>query len=328
MESPRSFNFTPWAWAKVCYTMTLSPDEVSGFAITDPDNPQRITDFALVKQTVSAAYTEMDDEGIADYVQEQITQGREIKDFFRIWIHTHPSGVTSPSTTDEETFRRVFGDCPWSVMVIVPRGHRAIGVVQYGVGPGGQNKIDVGIDWTAQFPATQHGEWKEEFTRLVQKHVCKPKRTPRTSEGNIVWLPRDDSPGPRLSSYPCFGEYEADHIECSKCIMEGPCKSYTSWESISEKTKRGEEDVAELSSNPIWYECLQCGHGQENAGEEIVCTFCGATGQWEICHDDDILPCPESNRFIEDHPSCKACALREDCRLQTALEKAEESHEK
>lgn len=76
----------------------------------------------MVKQEVSCASVEFDDQAVSDLFNDCFDEGIHPYQCGRVWMHTHPSGVTSPSGTDEQTFEKVFGSCDWAVMLIFPKG--------------------------------------------------------------------------------------------------------------------------------------------------------------------------------------------------------------
>lgn len=100
--------------------------EVGCFAETDPDRPGYIVDVHMVKQVCTPATTKFDDAALANYMRDGCEgrlnrEGKKLapKDFFRVWIHTHPSNAVGPSGVDEETFAKVLGHLPSCVMMIL-----------------------------------------------------------------------------------------------------------------------------------------------------------------------------------------------------------------
>jgi hypothetical protein len=69
--------------------------------------------------------------------------------FARIWLHTHPGSSAQPSTTDEQTFERVFGRCDWSVMFILSRSGGTYARLKFAAGPGAAVPLGVAVDWAA-----------------------------------------------------------------------------------------------------------------------------------------------------------------------------------
>lgn len=139
--------FTPYASHKLVYANELSCTEFSAFGISNAKNLLLVEDIVILKQADSGAYTIFDDEAVADHFDKQVDAGRKPHQFARIWIHTHPNGfgrklggkrnkrdkrfwedddmVSSPSNTDDATFKRAFGECDWAVMCIYSGGSNA-----------------------------------------------------------------------------------------------------------------------------------------------------------------------------------------------------------
>jgi len=108
-----------------------------------------------------------DDQAVADYFDDQIDIGRTPEQFARIWIHTHPGDSPEPSSTDEETFARVFGRSDWSVMFILAQGGQTYARLQFPAGPGGSLELPVGIDWHRPFAASDWSFWADEYELAV-----------------------------------------------------------------------------------------------------------------------------------------------------------------
>ena len=74
--------------------------------------------FHLVKQTGSAAHTEMDADALATLVEELLAQGKaEEARSLRCWAHSHPGMKTFWSGTDQETVQRLAAD--WLVRLVI-----------------------------------------------------------------------------------------------------------------------------------------------------------------------------------------------------------------
>jgi len=82
----------------------------------------------------------------------------------------------SISHTDEDTFRRVFGNCDWSVMFILSRTGHVYARLALSAGPGAEILLPVQVDWSA-WPAllatpegrldAQYEAWRQEFAANV-----------------------------------------------------------------------------------------------------------------------------------------------------------------
>ena len=107
--------FSDYAWAKLCWMRDAATTEISGFGIASEEDPLYIEDFITVKQECTCVTTDMDDEAVADFFEDMFADGIEPWRCGRVWIHTHPGMSPTPSSTDQETFQRVFGKCDWAV---------------------------------------------------------------------------------------------------------------------------------------------------------------------------------------------------------------------
>lgn len=160
----------PEVWAKLRYMRTKKGIEISGFGVTDDEHPNAVKDFVLVKQEGSVAETEMDEKGIQDYFDDMTDKGLNPRHYARIWIHTHPGG-TNPSSTDEETFRDIFGRCDWAVMLIIGQNDEVYCRAQY-KGPLGNmsDKIPAKIAWDLGW-TDKNDEWDTEYDDKVSEQT-------------------------------------------------------------------------------------------------------------------------------------------------------------
>jgi hypothetical protein len=160
--------FSPTAWAKLVFLRDYGDTEVGGFGISAPDDLLYIEDVALVGQTCTGMSVAFDDASVADFFDGQVDQGRKIEQFARIWVHTHPGNCPRPSSTDEETFSRVFGRNDWSVMFILAQDGQSYARLHFGVGPGGSVIIPAAVDYSRPFSCSDYGAWEEEYLANVQ----------------------------------------------------------------------------------------------------------------------------------------------------------------
>lgn len=167
MNEPR-LRFTPHAFAKLLIMRDSVETEIGGLGVIDLNDPLRVTDILIPKQEVTAATVEFDDDGLADLIDEQLSAGRQMPQFMRVWIHTHPGNCPEPSPQDEETFAQVLGACDWSIMYILAKGGREYTRLQYGGSvPGGQFEIDAIVDWYAPFQAGDPDAWRDQIAACV-----------------------------------------------------------------------------------------------------------------------------------------------------------------
>lgn len=126
-----------------------------------------MADFVTVKQEVSCVSVKFDDEAVSQFFDQQVDLGRKPEQFARVWLHTHPADSPSPSITDQETFRRVFGGCQWALMCIVAQDNSTYARLSFNVGPGGSILIPVEVDYSHEFGRSDHESWDAEYARDV-----------------------------------------------------------------------------------------------------------------------------------------------------------------
>lgn len=168
--------FTPYAWAKLKFMCHSVPTEIGGMAITDVNDPLRVVDIKIVKQIVSVAGVSFDDDDLADFMITMCDPDGEYKlqpiNCMRIWIHTHPSGMTTPSSLDESTFAGAFGKADWAVMFILARSGEVYARMRSTVGGLTVNTaLDIGLAWDTPFPESEHDKWMEEISENVSEVV-------------------------------------------------------------------------------------------------------------------------------------------------------------
>ncbi|MHB1156042.1 MAG: hypothetical protein ACYC26_04295 [Phycisphaerales bacterium] len=155
--------FTPYSWAKLQWFCHRGDTEIGGFAVTAPDDLLLVEDFLTVKQTCSIVTVAFNDLAVADFVDQQVDQGRKPEQFLRIWLHTHPGSSPQPSGTDEQTFARVFGCCDWAVMFILACEGNTYARLRFNIGPGGSMLIPVEVDYSLPFDASNFQGWEKEY---------------------------------------------------------------------------------------------------------------------------------------------------------------------
>jgi proteasome lid subunit RPN8/RPN11 len=165
--------FSPKAWLKILYMKNSAETEVSGFGISQVDNPLYVEDFITVEQECTAVTTDMDENALERYFEEQEEKGLPISSFFRIWIHTHPNMTPSPSSVDEENFKDMFSTCTWAIMVIVGKDEEVYARLQLNkvdvVGKF-ETKLNVEIDWDSLYSELKES-WQAELKENIKKKV-------------------------------------------------------------------------------------------------------------------------------------------------------------
>jgi hypothetical protein len=176
-----SLRFDPYAWGKFVYLRDRGDTEIGGFGLSAEEDPLLVIDVLTVKQRCSFVTVAFDDEAVADLFDDLVDQGIPPERFGRIWLHTHPGDCPLPSSTDEATFRRVFGRTDWAVMGIVARNDATCARLAFHVGPGGSLEIPVRVDYGQAFDGADWEAWEQEYI----KHVSTEQRLPPVKADDI-----------------------------------------------------------------------------------------------------------------------------------------------
>ena len=165
----------PKVWAKLIYMRDREGAEVSGFGISESEeNSLHIIDFKLVPQVNLSVFTEFEDKGLANYLEDMCMSGVSPARCLRIWIHTHPGMSPQPSGHDESTFKRVNADSTWGVMCIIADSTEfARGVVNDGT-LSGTMALTVSIAFDSTFEGVTDDDfkaWEDEYCENVSYGV-------------------------------------------------------------------------------------------------------------------------------------------------------------
>lgn len=176
-EPSRTLTFAPLAWLKLQYFCHAGDTEIGGFGISSSEDPLYVRDFVTVCQRASLVTVHFDDTAVADFFDGCLDQGLVHGQFDRIWLHTHPGESVIPSSTDEDTFARVFGRSHWSVLFILGRTGRTYARLAFSVGPGAHLLLPVQVDWSSWPEVLADNEttlptileqWRQEYTNNIQ----------------------------------------------------------------------------------------------------------------------------------------------------------------
>jgi len=184
--------FSPYAWAKLVFMRDQTDNEVGAFGITRTNDLLFVEDIVIVKQKVSIVTVSFDDLAVADFFENQVDLGRKPEQFARLWLHTHPGSSPAPSLTDEDTFRRVFGSCDWSVMCILAQEGKTFARLHFKAGPSGDIHIPVCVDYSCEFAGSDMKAWQAEYKKNVkQERRSLPMAEPLELLGCDAMLPDD-----------------------------------------------------------------------------------------------------------------------------------------
>jgi len=160
--------FSPYSWAKLLFFRDRGQTEIGGFGITPTDDLLYIEDFVTVKQSATVAGVTFEDGAVGEFLDDQVDAGRQPAQVLRVWCHTHPGNSPEPSCVDEETFSRVFGGCDHAVMFILATGGKSYARLRFNVGPGGDVRIPVEVDYSQPFAPSDFDAWEAEYKANVK----------------------------------------------------------------------------------------------------------------------------------------------------------------
>jgi proteasome lid subunit RPN8/RPN11 len=150
------------------YLRDAGPSEVGAFGLSDADDLLFVEDLRLIRQRATAVSVAFADLAVAEFFDEQVDRDLRPEQFARIWIHTHPGHCPTPSSTDEATFQRVFGQTDWAVMFILSATGEGYARLSYHVGPQTAVEIPVAVDLSRPFAASDCQAWQKEYEEAVE----------------------------------------------------------------------------------------------------------------------------------------------------------------
>jgi proteasome lid subunit RPN8/RPN11 len=159
--------------------------EMSAFGVTREGEPLYVEDWVIVKQEVSSCHTEMDDDSLSDMIVQMAGKGIEPVRCGRVWLHTHPDGVHSPSGTDELQFKELFDQMSHGVMVIAAGDNwwYARMSVRSSEGIRAEKVLSIVVDWAG----VANEAWDREYEEKVLIYVPKPPEVKK----NVAQVGRD-----------------------------------------------------------------------------------------------------------------------------------------
>lgn len=169
-----ALKFTPYARAKLQFICDNYEHEVGAMGIAATADPFLVTDLFIPKQKCSDTFVAMDANDLADsmfmvYCDPDGPHKLKPHQVGRIYIHTHPSGCLSPSLHDETIFSESFGNMPWAMMVILPKGGPLYARIRVALGNDFQMQLRIRdeIVITSDFPAASKAEWQKEVDAKI-----------------------------------------------------------------------------------------------------------------------------------------------------------------
>jgi proteasome lid subunit RPN8/RPN11 len=199
----RPLRFSPTAWAKLLRLRDLGETEVGGFGISRPGDLLLVEDVSLIRQQCTEVTVKFDDASVADFFDRQVDRCLAPEQFARIWIHTHPGSSPQPSSTDEATFARCFGNSDWAIMFILARGGQTYARLHFSAGPGGALLLPVEIDFRQPFTGSDWTAWDAEYLQSVAReaHLASPRRRPLAGRISRTTRPEATEQDPPLDAW-------------------------------------------------------------------------------------------------------------------------------
>lgn len=108
---------------KLAYYVLNCPKEIGGFGYVEriSDREFRLTKLVLLKRKTSAVSVEPAPEAYAEYVTQEIPEGKEKEEIgkIRFYWHSHPGMSPYPSLTDEESIKNLSAGRGWIIWMII-----------------------------------------------------------------------------------------------------------------------------------------------------------------------------------------------------------------
>lgn len=116
-EGPPKVSITPGALERLNGYIAVAEGEISGLGVVEKIGPKEflITEVLIFKQECSSSESTFDNDGLAEFLTQAITQGRDIGRF-KCWWHSHANMGTFWSNTDKETIEAFNND--WMISIV------------------------------------------------------------------------------------------------------------------------------------------------------------------------------------------------------------------
>ncbi len=174
-QQPRAVFVTRQAYSDMWHFVDIADMEVGwlGTVRVLPSGSLLIEEVFLLKQEVSAAQTEISEEGIAllanDLIQSR-EDGVDVANRIRFWGHSHVNMGTSPSQQDEDQMK-LFEDneCPWFIRGILNK----LGRMEFDIFLFENGVVVRDVPWAVYETVdhTSRGRIQAEFTEKVEERT-------------------------------------------------------------------------------------------------------------------------------------------------------------
>lgn len=189
-----TLRFTAYAYAKLLYIRDCGNTEVAGYGVTATEDPLLVTDFVLTKQECTGVTFDLDLEDGAEYMERMMDAGLMPWMYANLLIHSHPGNSPNPSSTDEINFQKAFSHPDWAIMLIIAKDDSMYCRLKLNTGPGVEKLLNVQVDFSQDFQASDRKTWKIEYDSKVTKQIIQIKGTAGVfpKPDDPLWWNRDD----------------------------------------------------------------------------------------------------------------------------------------
>lgn len=112
------------AFAKM-KAITGHSDEVAAMCITHANQHNKIVDIFIPEQESNPAYFEFNSDQYGAAIEHLVMDvGYELGQVCKMMIHSHPGNSNTPSGTDWENFKSIYGEKELPVMLIISKDHK------------------------------------------------------------------------------------------------------------------------------------------------------------------------------------------------------------
>lgn len=217
VECTPTILISPIAYEKMYHCVDCCGEEISWLgSVADLGNDMfLIKDIFLIKQEVSMAHTALDEEALAKFAKEILSQpdGQELFDSIRFWGHSHVEMDTDPSGQDDEQmefFKEA--QCPYFIRGIFNKE--------------GSAKFD--LFYYEKMCSVQDVPWMlyptigEEVQKFIKKEIrSKVKKSKDNINYHFLRSSRFDGNYENIDDYPSREDLEIPMVEAKKRSKRG-----------------------------------------------------------------------------------------------------------
>ncbi len=178
---------SPFAFAKMVFWRDCGDTEVAAYATTKTHDPLLITDFRLIKQECTSIKFDLDTNDLAEDVERTLDDGLCPWQTHNILCHSHPGNSPNPSGPDEINFQKAFSHPDWAIMLIIAKDDSMYCRLKLNTGPGVEKLLNVQIDFSQDFQASDRMTWKTEYESKVTREIVQVN-------GTVGIFPKPDDP--------------------------------------------------------------------------------------------------------------------------------------